>query len=37
MLRMNRNVEIKAQVDALEAIAQRARELGGEGPVVVEQ
>ena len=34
---MNRNVEIKAKVDALEPVARRARELGAEGPVVLEQ
>ncbi len=34
---MNRNVEIKAKVAALEAIARRAQELGAEGPVVLEQ
>ena len=34
---INRNVEIKAQVAGLEAIARRARGLGAEGPVVLEQ
>ncbi len=35
--RMNRNIEIKAKVDDVEAIAQRAQELGGTGPTVLEQ
>lgn len=34
---MNRNVEIKASVESLEAIASRARELADEGPVVLVQ
>lgn len=34
---MNRNVEIKARVEGLEAMARRAEGLGAEGPVVLEQ
>jgi predicted adenylyl cyclase CyaB len=34
---MNRNVEIKAKVESLDAIEARARELADEGPVVLEQ
>ncbi len=34
---MNRNVEIKAKVESLDAIEAWARELADEGPVVLEQ
>jgi len=34
---MNRNIEIKAKVDGLEAIARRARESGAKGPTVLGQ
>lgn len=34
---MNRNVEIKARVESLEAIARRTREMADEGPVTLVQ
>ncbi len=34
---MNRNVEIKAKVGALESVEQRVRELADEGPIMLNQ